>query len=81
MSDPVVLAFIGFLGTSGVAAEIARRLLSRRRGPTLKERLEQVERTQRYTLDYVEVLRSHLSNGNPPPPPPWPAHLTLSSDS
>lgn len=40
----------------------------------LEERRRHHEET-RIRDDYINMLRHHISLGNPPPPPPWPSQL------
>lgn len=36
------------------------------------KKIASLEHKERISEDYMEVLRQHISNGNPPPPPSWP---------
>jgi len=38
----------------------------------IEARLQAVERISRGRLEYIYVLRRHISNGEPPPAPEWP---------
>lgn len=39
------------------------------------ERIAQLERRDRIWVDYVHILRRHITEQKPPPPPEWPAGL------
>lgn len=39
-------------------------------------RIENLERRERITLDYVYQLRQHIDERRMPPPPTWPTELT-----
>lgn len=39
------------------------------------ERIDVLERRDRVQADYINKLRSHISDGKPPPPPPFPDEL------
>ncbi|GLW32284.1 hypothetical protein [Actinoplanes regularis] len=41
----------------------------------LRQRIAQLERTQRIQGDYIGQLRRHIADGQPPPPPAWPEGL------
>ncbi len=84
--DATTIALVSTVGGSPVVLLLVRHLLNRPRKPgmhaiqdevvDLRSRLQTVENTQRLTLDYVELLRRHISEEKPPPPPPWPESLT-----
>ena len=41
----------------------------------LKEEQKAAKKRERVRDDYIQELRKHIEDGNPPPPPPWPAGL------
>lgn len=45
-----------------------------RRIVQLETRVDKLESRDRIHQDYIETLRQHITDGQPPPPPPWPAY-------
>jgi seryl-tRNA synthetase len=41
----------------------------------LKAEQKAAKKRERVRDDYIQELRKHIEDGNPPPPPPWPAGI------
>lgn len=43
---------------------------------SLRDEVAGLKSRERIAEDYIDVLREHIENRQPPPPPPWPHGLT-----
>lgn len=73
--ETVLLGVLGIIGTAclGVLTWSATRKTNLANRQTLLEtRVDNLESDKAAQLDYIQVLRQHITDENPPPPPPYP---------